>query len=91
MFFQNQCVIRKNKQAFRYCSGIASLTIPNSVDSIENGAFFDVRHIVYYGSASDLGVYGHTRWGAMSMSGYVENGMVYLDSAKNTLIAYLER
>ena len=87
--------------AFTRCTGIASLTIPNSVDTIELLAFGGditatngVRHVTYYGSALDTtGYYEGTpileTWGARSINGYIENGIVYTDSTKTAIQVYI--
>ena len=86
--------------AFFICTGIASLTIPNSVDTIEPWAFGGgqaingVRHVTYYGSALDTtGYYEGTpileTWGARSINGYIENGIVYTDSTKTAIQVYI--
>ncbi len=87
--------------AFTNCTGIASLTIPNSVDTIELLAFGGditatngVRHVTYYGSALDTtGYYEGTpileTWGARSINGYIENGIVYTDSTKTAIRVYI--
>ena len=87
-------------RAFFNCTGIASLTIPNSVDTIELLAFggnitaYGVRHVTYYGSALDTsGYYEGTpileTWGAQSINGYIENGIVYTDSTKTAIQVYI--
>lgn len=86
--------------AFWNCTSIASLSIPNSVDTIEPSAFFGditayrVRHVTYYGSALDTtGYYEGTpileTWGAQSINGYIENGIVYTDSTKTAIRVYI--
>ena len=86
--------------AFSNCTSIASLSIPNSVDTIEPAAFRgsqainSVRHVTYYGSALDtIGYYEGTpileTWGAQSINGYIENGIVYTDSTKTAIQVYI--
>ncbi len=65
-----------------YCL-TGTLTIPNSVTSIGYGAFNNVKHIKYYGNASG------SPWGAISMNGYTEGDLVYSNSTKTDLLAYL--
>lgn len=87
-------------RAFFNCTGIASLTIPNSVDTIELLAFGGditangVRHVTYYGSALDTTGYDEgtpilETWGAQSINGYIENGIVYTDSTKTAIQVYI--
>ena len=93
-------VTKIGDRAFFICTGIASLTIPNSVDTIEPAAFGgrqainSVRHVTYYGSALDTtGYYEGTpileTWGAQSINGYIENGIVYTDSTKTAIQVYI--
>ena len=69
--------------AFSSCSGLTSVTIPNSVTSIGYNAFYNVRHIIYNGTASGR------PWGALSINGYVEDGFVYNDSTKTSVVRYI--
>ena len=60
-----------------------------------------VRHVTYYGSALDtLGYWDESEpeleglpiletWGARSINGYIENGIVYTDSTKTTIRVYI--
>lgn len=84
--------------AFTRCTSIASLSIPNSVDTIEPSAFgggleYGVRHVTYYGSALDTHYYEGIpyleTWGAKSINGYIENGIVYTDSTKTAIRVYI--
>ena len=69
--------------AFGCCTSILSVTIPNSVTSIGNRAFLNVRHIEYYGSATGA------PWGAISMNGVIDGDFVFSDATKHYLTAYL--
>ena len=69
--------------AFGNCTGLRSVTIPNTVDTIEDQAFNEVRHVIYYGNATG------GPWGAWRMNGYIENGLVYSDSLRTNVIAYI--
>ena len=93
-------VTKIGSHAFTNCTGIASLTIPNSVDTIELLAFGGditengVRHVTYYGSALDTTGYDEgtpilETWGAQSINGYIENGIVYTDSTKTAIQVYI--
>ena len=62
-------------------SNLTSVTIPNSVTSIGEGAFDDVPNIVYNGTA--IG----SPWGARSVNGYIEEYLVYKSEAKTQLLA----
>lgn len=62
---------------------------------------YHVRHVTYYGSALDtLGYWDESEpeleglpiletWGARSINGYIENGIVYTDSTKTTIRVYI--
>ncbi len=70
--------------AFFNCTGLTSVTIPNSVTSIGLGAFFNVKHIIYNGTATG------SPWEALSsQNNFVEDGFVYSDSTKTSLLAYI--
>ena len=66
------------------CSGLTSVTIPNSVTTIGNDAFRFVKNIIYNGTATG------SPWGALSsQNNFVEDGFVYFDNTKTTLLAYI--
>ena len=70
--------------AFSNCTGLTSVTIPNSVTSIGLGAFLNVKHIIYNGTATG------SPWEALSsQNNFVEDGFVYSDSTKTSLLAYI--
>ena len=68
---------------FEGCSGLTSVTIPSSVTSISGSAFYNVRHIEYYGSATG------SPWGAISMNGITDGDFVFSDATKHYLLAYI--
>ena len=67
--------------AFKGCSGLTSVTVPNSVTSIGSNAFYAIRNVNYNGSANG------SPWGAKCVNGYVEDGLVYTDNTKTTLVS----
>ena len=67
---------------FGGCTSVLSITIPNAVSTIGINAFQLVSNIVYHGNAAGI------PWGALSVNGFIENGFVYSDSTKTTLLAY---
>ena len=71
------------KGAFYNSTRLTSVIIPNSVTSIGERAFSWVKNIIYNGSA--IG----SPWGALSHNGFVENGFVYSDNTKTSLLAYI--
>lgn len=69
--------------AFAGCVNAGSITIPNTVSTIGWNAFENVRHISYYGGASD------SPWEALSMNGFVDGDYVYSDPSMETVIGYI--
>ena len=69
--------------AFSYCTGLTSITIPDSVTSIGYRAFSGIANVIYSGTAEG------SPWGAKAVNGYVEDGLVYNDSTRTTLLACL--
>ncbi len=59
---------------------MTSVTIPNSVTSIGDGAFDGVNNIIYSGTATG------SPWGAKCVNGYVDGYLVYSDATKTTLL-----
>ena len=57
-----------------------SIKVPNTVKRIKDTAFYRVLNIEYNGDAR-----GST-WGARSINGYIEDGMVYSDNTKERLV-----
>ena len=54
----NYSVVSIGQQAFEYCSGLTSVTIPSSVKSIGEDAFKGTKWVIYCGSATG------SPWGA---------------------------
>ena len=74
-----------NGQAFYGCYGLTTLNIPQTVTYIGYQAFQGVKNINYKGSAGS----SMEKWGALARNGYVEDGLVYSDNTKTTLVAYI--
>ena len=69
---------------FSDCRGLTSVTIPNSVTSIGSSAFWVVKHIIYYGTATG------SPWGALSTQNNVIYGdFRYSDNTRHELLAYI--
>ena len=71
--------------AFSQCSGIKYLEVPGTVTSIGSGAFAMVRHVEYYGPATD-----RSNWGTLSLNGVVEGNLAYSDESKTQLNACID-
>ena len=69
--------------AFYDCTGLTSVTIPNSVTSIGDKAFGFVKNIVYSGTATG------SPWGALNVDGYIDGDFIYSNSTKTILTAYI--
>ncbi len=71
-------------RTFYGCSGINCLSIPNSVTSIGNNAFYHVGVVNYCGSATGR------PWGATRVDCfYQEDDFIYENATKETLLAYI--
>ena len=66
---------------FYNCIGMSDVTVPNTITTIGTEAFYNALNINYTGSATG------SPWGAKSVNGYAEDGFVYTDSTKTTLVA----
>jgi hypothetical protein len=67
-----------------FSTGLISVTIPDSVESIGNNAFLNgVKNINYTGNAEDT---NNNNWGALVRNGIFDNGFLYTDSTKTTLV-----
>ena len=77
-------ITKINSMAFAGCSYLKYITIPNSVTSIGDYAFYDVNLIIYSGNATG------SPWGAKKV-GVVcdEEGLVYADTEKTQLVGYM--
>ena len=67
--------------AIRY--NLNSVTVPNTVTSIYQDAFYGVKNVVYSGSATG------SPWGALVANGVVDGDYIYTDSYKYYLAAYV--
>ena len=66
--------------AFCGCTNLTLVTIPESVTSIGDNAFYEVPNIIYTGTATG------SPWGAKNV-GYLEEYLVYENATKTTLLA----
>ncbi len=78
-------VILIEKEAFKGCLSL-TLLIPKTVNTIQNGAFYQVKTIVYSGSAqgSPWQAYRHI-WG-----NFIDDDFVYMDETKEDLVGYIK-
>ena len=72
------------KDAFKW-TDLNSLTIPDSVTSIGEDAFYNVFNINYNGNATDQ---NNDNWGAKYRNAYFEGDFIYLNSNKTDIIGY---
>ena len=72
-------VIKIGSEAFSGCCVLIT-SVPNSVTSIGNNAFYDVLNIYYQGDADGL------PWGADYVNGYVDGYCVYSDETRTNLV-----
>lgn len=73
-------VKRIENGAFNACFAALSITVPSTTTNIGSSAFWLVRNLIYHGSATG------SPWGANTVNGYIENGLVYLNSSKTRLV-----
>lgn len=76
-------VVGISEEAFKGCSSLTSVTIPNSVTYIGRIAFSGVRHIEYYGTATGA------PWGANYMNGVTDGDFIFSNTNNDTLISYI--
>ena len=70
-------------QISRYAFGYSgTIIVPNTVTAIGNNAFYLANNVVYSGTLEGA------PWGAKTLNGYVENGLVYTDDTKTVLSGY---
>ena len=69
--------------SFFNCKNLGSVSIPSSVLTIGDSAFYKVSNITYYGTATGR------PWGALSINGYGEDGLFYTSTEKDTLMVAL--
>lgn len=68
--------------AFSGCGGLTSVTIPNSVTSIDSNAFYGVGTVIYGGNATG------SPWGASNVY-YADERFAYSDTAKTQIFKYV--
>ena len=66
--------------AFYYCCSLTDITVPKSVVSVGEEAFYFVPNVNYSGTQDS------SSWGAKAVNGYAEDGLVYKNSDKKTLL-----
>lgn len=74
-----------SEEAFKYCTNITSVIIPNDTRYIGRDAFMLVPNIIYYGKLK--GATDSWHWGSKSINGYVEGNFVYENENKTKLLA----
>ncbi|MBQ7596819.1 MAG: leucine-rich repeat protein [Clostridia bacterium] len=77
--------------AFGYCTGLPTLTVPDTVMQIGDFAFNYVPNIIYNGQAPlpPSNYLHYTAFGARTKNGYVEYPVVYTDSSKSNVTAFI--
>jgi RNA polymerase sigma factor (sigma-70 family) len=62
-------------------TGINELVVPDSVNTIDAKAFGLVPNVIYHGAATGA------PWGALTVNGFEEDGLFYLDSSRTAVTA----
>ena len=70
-------------QAFAYCEKLNTLNIPFGVKNIGYDAFANILNVQYQGTAEG------DPWGAQFVNPTVENGFLYTDENKTSLLKYI--
>lgn len=71
--------------AFYDCKGLTTISIPNTVTDIGADAFYNVRHIEYYGNAPN----GSDNWGALTKNGTIDGNFIFSDTTRTHLVSYI--
>ena len=70
-------------QISRYAFGYSgTIIVPNTVTAIGGDAFYRANNVVYSGTLEGA------PWGAKTLNGYVENGLIYTDNSKTVLTGF---
>ena len=70
--------------AFENCGGLLSIDVPESVETIDEGAFYIIKNINYTGSATG------SPWEALNVNATPDaDGFIYADAEKTQLTAYV--
>lgn len=70
-------------QISRYAFGYSgTIIVPNTVTAIGGDAFYRANNVVYSSTLEGA------PWGAKTLNGYVENGLIYTDNSKTVLTGF---
>ena len=76
---ESYAVAEVEAEAFRNHTEIETVTVPDGITAIGSRAFSLVPNVIYHGPATG------SPWGALTVNGYEEDSLFYLDSSKTRL------